>query len=313
MGDRTIRSVVLTTFVGLLASALAQPAGDSRAQAIEGLISAGKLQAAREMLAIEVAEAGETYRTLLLQARLLFEGQRYQDALKILERCLALDDRNAEAYKLAALAAIRIDRLDIAEPALKRAVAIAPNDYLAHFHLGALYYTQNQFLAAKPELEKASELKEDYLPALVFLGLTLEEVGVAQAIIETYRRAIDASTGVTGGAEMPYLYLGRYFYRLNRFQESLPLLEKAVELNSRSAEAWLFLGKSQLALGRDKNAIAAWERSSAINPSNPEPHYLLFRLFTAQGRETEAQEQLKRFQVLKPRIKDDARRQHPTR
>ncbi len=277
---------------------------------IEALITSGDLTQAHHRLEQETAQRGETAAGLYLEARILFEQRRYAEALKVVERSLATAPTDPELYKLAALSAIRIDRLDIAEPALKTAAQLAPRDFLVHFHLGALYYTKSLFLPAKSELQKAAELNPHYMPALLFLGLTLEEVGDESAVVETYRRAIDVAAGGGAAKEMPFIYLGRFYYRLNRFEDSLPLLEKAVEINPRSGEAQLQLGKTLHALKRDSDAAAALERSAAADVQDPEPHYLLFRIFESQGRGEAAREQLKRFQELnkKKPANDPARR-----
>jgi tetratricopeptide (TPR) repeat protein len=181
-------------------------------QPIEALIASGDLAEARLRLAQETAVRGETQAGLYLEARLLFEEHRYQQALQTAQRSLAIAPA-PELYKLAALSAIRMDRLDIAEPALKRAIQLAPGDYLAHFHLGALYYTQSLFLAARPELEKTIQLNPVYMPALLFLALTLEEVGDETSTVATYRKAIEVAEAQRSAREMPYIYLGRFYYR----------------------------------------------------------------------------------------------------
>jgi len=280
---------------------------------IEALIASGDLAQAQQRLEQEKTARGETPAGQYLEARILFEEQHYAEALKVAQRALETLPNSAELYKLAALSAIRLDRLDIAEPALITAAQLAPKDYLVHFNLGALYYTNSRFVLAKQELEKAAELNANYMPALLFLGLTLEEVGDETATVATYRRAIDvAATGRTA-REMPYIYLGRFYYRLNRFDESLPLLQKATEINPRSAEAWLESGKTLHALKRDGDAVRALEQSAATDARNPEPHYVLFRIFESQGRGQTAQEHLKRFQELNvPRpANDPARRRLP--
>jgi tetratricopeptide (TPR) repeat protein len=227
----------------------------------------------------------------------------------VIQGSLTSAPTDPELFKLAALSAIRIDRLDIAEPALKTAAQLAPRDYLIHFHLGALYYTKSLFLSAKPELEKAVELNGRYMTALLFLGLTLEEVDDEKTVVETYRKAIEVAASGQAAKEMPYIYLGRFYYRRNRFEDSLPLLEKAAEINPRSGEALLHLGKTLHALHRDTEAAAALERSAATDGQDPEPHYLLFRIFESQGKRQAAQDELKRFQELsKPNPASDRAR-----
>lgn len=277
---------------------------------IEALIATGELHQARQRLAQETAARGETPAGLYLEARILFEEHSYREALETVQRSLTMAPAAPELYKLAAMSAIRLDRLDIAEPALKTAVQLAPDDYLAHFHLGALYYTKSLFLAARPELDKATQLNPGYMPALLFLGLTLEEVDDEKSTVATYRKAIEVAEAQRSGREMPYIYLGRFYYRRDRFDDGLPLLEKAVEINPGSMEAWLELGKTLHGLKRDSEAVTALERSSAAGPPDPEPHYLLYRIFESQGQEQAAQRELQRFQELNQRkpASDAARR-----
>jgi len=276
----------------------AQVAQESWMQPIEALIRAGDLTQAHQRLDRETAARGETRGGLYLQAKILFEERRYADSLQAVQRSMAMGSADPEVYKLAALSAIRMDRLDIAEPALQTAARLSPGDYLVHFHLGALYYTKSLFLAARPELEKATQLNPRYMPALLFLGLTLEEVGDEKTAVAIYRRAMEVTATDGGGKELPYLYLGRFYYRLNRLEDGLPLLEKAAEINPRSGEAQLQLGKMLHAMKHDSEAVDALERSVAANSQDPEPHYVLCRILEAQGRAQAAQEELKRFREL---------------
>ena len=273
-----------------------QVSPESWAKAIEALLASGNLAAAQQRVQQEIAAQGETSSVLYYQARIRFEERRYGEALGLVQRSLAMAPADPELYKLAALSAIRIDRLDIAEPALQSAAELAPKDYLVHFHLGALYYTKSLFLLARPELEKAAQLNPNYMPALLFLGLTLEEVGDEKATAATYRKAMELAAAQRSAKEMPYIYLGRFYYRMNRFADGLQLLEKAVDINPGSGEGLLELGKTLHALNRDSEAIPILERAARADVQDPEPHYLLFRILESQGHEAAAQEELKRFQ-----------------
>jgi|SRR5437016_444219 len=287
----------------LLSQTLASEGGfESWSKPIEALIASGNLVSAREQLARQTAARREAPTGLYLEARILFAEKRYAEVLKVVQQSIVKAPSDAELYKLAALSAIRLERLDVAAPALETAKRLAPNDYLVRFHLGALYYAKSLFLKARPELKKAAELNPAYMPALLFLGLTLEEVGDEKSTIETYRKAIVLAGE---GNEIPYVYLGRYCYRLNRFDDALPVLQRAVQLNPRSGDAWLQLGKTLTALKRNTDAIAALGRSATADSQNSEPHYLLFRIFQAEGREQAAQEELKHFQQLKPKAAEE--------
>src|SRR5450432_4185753 len=80
---------------------------------IEELIASGRLTEASARLDQEKATRGETAGGLYLEARIRFEQKRYSDALQSVQRSIVLAPSDAESLKLAALSAIRLDRLDI--------------------------------------------------------------------------------------------------------------------------------------------------------------------------------------------------------
>ena len=274
--------------------------GDERAlEEIDRLIEAGKLQEAREKLADQVRARSESHRTFFLEAKILFREQKYRESLKILERCLALNQQDADVFKLVASNAILISRVDIAETALKKAIQVAPDDYLAHFHLGALYYTDSRFPLAEPVLRKAVKLNPEFVPARLFLGLALEELEGEEEAIQCYRQAIELTERFKVKGEQPYLYLGRLLYRQNHFPESLPYLEKAVEANPQSCEGLCLMARVFTAQGREKEAMEALAKCVKADPRHAEAHYLLSRAYVKQGRHDEAQKEMQVFQELK--------------
>ena len=308
----TYPRTALAAYLVLLAPALAIAfqASETWVRNIEALIAAGRLAEARSQFSGQEAQRRGSYSGLLVEARLLSAEQRSAESLTLLERCLAVRRDDPEAYKLVAVNAIRLDKLQTAEMALKSAEPLAPGDYLVHFHLGALYYTESRFLDARPELARAVSLRPDYMPAHLFLGLALEELGGESSAVETYRTAIALNEAQGGSSELPYLYLGRLLYRLSRFQEAAPLLRKAAETNSRSAEAWLLLGKLSSSAGQPDEAVQALQHAIEADPRNPEAHYVLSRVYLAQRRTEESNAELARFHELQSfeKKKEDARR-----
>jgi tetratricopeptide (TPR) repeat protein len=252
----------------------------------------------------------ESYSALIADARILFASEKYEQSLHVLARCIAVRQNDPEAFKLIALNAIRLDKLSTAEDALKRAARLAPDDYFVHFNLGALYYTESHFLDAKPELERAVALKADRPPGLIFLGLTSEELGQDATAVKMYREAIALGESQNAKNELPYLYLGRLFYRLGDFEDAVPLLRESVLMKPALGEGWLFLGKTLKALGHADESIVALERAAAIDARSPEPHYLLSRAYLAEHRDQDAQIEMARFEALRTseRQKDDGRK-----
>jgi tetratricopeptide (TPR) repeat protein len=287
-------------------SAVTLGRADQQLSEIDKLIETNRFQEAHERLQQEIRAHGESYGTLFREAEILFHEQKYRDSLKVLERCLALNRQDPEAYKLVASNAILINRMDIAEQALKTAAERAPNDYLVFFHLGALYYTNSRFPQALPPLEKSLNLNPDYVPARLFLGLTLEEVGREQAAMDCYHLAITTAERSGFKGEQPYLYLGRLLYRQNRIDDSLLYLQKAVEANPQSCEGLCLMAKGLIYKSRETDAIAAVNQCRQSDPRYPEAHYLLSRIYTRQGRNAEAKREMYLFQELK-RIERDGK------
>jgi tetratricopeptide (TPR) repeat protein len=271
---------------------------------IDNLIETNQLQEAQDRLQQEIRAHPESYQTLFREAKLLFREQNYRDSLRVLERCLASNQQDPEAYKLVASNAILIKRMDIAEQALKTAAKLAPNDYLVYFHLGALYYTDSRFLQAQSPLEKSLSLNPDYVPARLFLGLTLEELGHEPLAIEYYHLAIKTAERSGFKGEQPYLYLGRLLYRQNRMDDSLPYLQKAVDANPRSCEGLCLLARALIYKSREAAAVAALNQCRRADPRYPEAHYLLSRLYVKQGKTEEAAKELDLFQDLKRKESD---------
>ncbi len=276
-----------------------QASGDERLSAISKLADAGDLAAARKMLAQEVARRGETYRTIFLEAKILFREQKYLESMKVLERVFALNQQDVEVYKLVASNAILLDRMDIAEQALKRAQQLAPNDYLVFFHLGALYYTDSRFPQAQPMLERSLSLNPNFVPTRLFLGLTLEELDQEPAAMDCYLQAIELAERSGFKGELPYLYPGRLLYRQNKLNESLPYLQKAAQANPQSCEALCLISRIHTARGRESDAVAALNQCVQVDPNYSDAHYLLSRAYVRQGRKEDAAKELARFQALK--------------
>ena len=263
-----------------------------------------------------VAVQADNYDALFRQAKNLFSEKRYQESLKVLERCLALNHLDPETYKLVASNAILINRMDIAEPALKTAKQLTPDDYTVLFNLGALYYTESRFPQALPKLEKSVKLNSDYLPARLFLGLTQEELGQEPAAIATYLKSIEIEEHSGFKGEQPYLYLGRLLYRQNKISESLPYLQKAAQVNPQSCESLCLLSRVLSSQGRESQAMAAVSQCLKADPRYPEAHYLLSRAYARQGDAENSAVELARFQELKKNeqsSKDPRKNQHAIR
>lgn len=271
----------------------------------------------RPFVARNGASQNENPAALYSEAQHLFREKKFADSIKMLERLLSLKGhRDAgrgglpdiklyagppypEALKLMGLNYVLLDRLDLAEPFLRAAVALSPDDHLSHFHLGLLYYTTSRFAAAAEELREAARLRPSFMKAHDALGLTLEELGEEEAALESYRHAIELGRRQKLADGSPYLNLGRFLMRQNRFAESLAVLREAIRLNPTSAEGFFLSGKALHKLGKDKDAVPSLLEAARHDPLYAEPHYLLSRIYLRQGRGAEAGRELELFHQIR--------------
>jgi tetratricopeptide (TPR) repeat protein len=268
---------------------------------IQQLLDAGQISEAEERVKQELAVGGENGETLFLEGMVLFKQERFAESMQRVERSLASRQTDPEVYKLLAFNAVLLDRLEIVEMALRKALELAPDDPVAHFHRGLLYYTTNRFGLAESEFQRVIQLNPKYMKAYDMLGLAQEELEDDAVVVRTYQQAIELTEQQKVKDESAYLHLAKFLWLRNRFEGSLPAARRAVELNPKSAEAYYVLGRVLDKLGRDAEAKKALEQSIGIDPNYSESHYLLSRIFVRQGNQEEAGKSMKLFEEGKKR------------
>jgi tetratricopeptide (TPR) repeat protein len=300
---RIIPSVVILAGLASLQSAPMQDTVRSGPdtvlrQTVKSLLDAGRLNEAQDRVKQAVEERGETAETLFLAGQVLFKQKKFRESIGTVERSLALDPRDPEAYKLLAFNAVVLDRLDLVETALKTALPLAPRDWVIHFHLGLLYFTTSRFGLAQSEFQMVTRLNPTYMKGYDMLALAQEELESDAVIIETYQKAIKLTEQQKLTDESALLHLSKFLWLRNRYEESLPLARRATELNPKSAEAHYVLGRLLEKLGREAEAVQALRQSAGLDPSYREPRYLLSRIHLKQGRTEEARKEMEIFEAI---------------
>ena len=283
---------------------------------IERLISTGQVPVARTTLANVKATADEEPLRLYLTARILFKEKHFNESLVQLGKGLELqkkaepshtaaaevrnawDSLTSEMCQLSGLNYVHLDRLDLAEPFLNTAVTMQPGNVWNHYHLGMLLYSTSRFGLAVHHFRQAIQIQPRFGKAYDALGLVREEIEGTDSAIQAYRTAIALNEQQGQREASPYFNLGRLLLRQDRPQESLPLLEAAVELNSISAEAFYLLGKALYQVGREKDAVRAMQQSARLDVDFPEPHYFMSRIYLKRQQTKEARKEAEIFRQL---------------
>ena len=151
----------------------------------------GKLNEARKHLQ-QIAAQNPEQRVALTQAeaQLLRDASAYKDAFDLLGTALAKTPDNPELLYEHAMAAEKIDRIDVLEASLRKLIAVKPDNADAYNALGYTLADRNQRLPEARELiEKALKLSPDNAYIIDSMGWVLFRLGRNAEALEHLRRA----------------------------------------------------------------------------------------------------------------------------
>lgn len=195
------------------------------------LLKQGKLaEARRHLQAVEAADAQQRTQLTLAEAGLLREANAYQEAFDFLGAALALMPDSPDLLYDHAMAAEKINRIDVLEANLRKVIAMRPTHAHAYNALGYTLADRNQRL---PE---------------------------ALALIETAHKL---------APEDPFILdsMGWVLHRLGRNEEALGYLQRSFELRP-DAEIAAHLGEVLWLLGRQAEARKLWADALRDHPKN---------------------------------------------
>ena len=227
-----------------------------------------------------------------------FMEKKFQYAGQTLQKILAKDKKNPDALKLLGLTLFFYKQYVLSEQALQGALAIRPNDNETLYYLGRVYYTQNNFQPAiKTFKELISRNSRDYR-AYDNLALCYEAVNRIDDAEAAFNKAEQIASEVNPNDEWPYANHADMLAKNGRTDEAKQRIEKALQINPRSARSQYILGKVLM----DKNDLAGAEKhlslSIQIDDSFAKSHYLLGRVYQSMHETEKAQGEFSRFQQL---------------
>ncbi|MBI2287185.1 MAG: tetratricopeptide repeat protein [Nitrosomonadales bacterium] len=191
----------------------------------------GKLDEAREYLhQTQVANNQQRVQMLLIEAQLLREVKRLEDAYQVLQQGLAKLPNHPDLLYETAMLADRIGKPDIFEQLIRKLIQVKPDHAHAYNALGYSLLERNERVAEAVELvEKALQLAPD-----------------DAAIMDS---------------------VGWGYYRSGRLDESLKLLRRAFAGNP-DPEVAAHLGEVLWVHGDKEEARKIWQDSLRANPGN---------------------------------------------
>jgi tetratricopeptide (TPR) repeat protein len=198
------------------------------------------------------------YRLMLAQNCMW--SKQYQCVLDTYREILELNSESAEADMLAGEAYDQMQNHQGAMDEFRAAVKADPKAPNAHFGLGYLLWTQDQFEEAAKEFQAELENVPDSAQALAYWA--------------------DAD-----------IHLGKQ-------DEALSLAEKAVQIDASVAKAHVDLGIVYADRGHQIDAVKEFKAAIKLSPNDQDPHWRLARLYQAMGKQEEAKAEFEKTKSL---------------
>jgi len=194
------------------------------------------------------------------------EEGKYSDAVKLLTESLLYTDSAPNRTNLA-VAYQRSNEVDRAIREAQKALSIDPDLYNAHYILGNLYFTKEDYSSALPELEKAFRISPDFELANA-LGLTylyLKQPERAKLLFDEVQ--------ILTGKDSPDLRLvfAQAYERTNYPLEAEREIRRALAINPKHPKAQFYLGYLILQQGgsdRLPEAGAAFVEELKLTPDD---------------------------------------------
>ncbi len=186
-----------------------------------------------------------------------------EDVLELAARHVTSDRDNIQFFLAQILS--QKEMSDSAIVVLKSAIAEGGDTIRALFQVGAEYEKMKDFPKSVESFELLLSINPDHHQTLNYLGYMLAERGERlPEALDMIERAIKAEP--ENGA-----YLDSYawvLYKMQRYQEALIQIQKAVTKTNNDPVVIEHLGDIQYALGNLKDARDAWQTALAFDPQN---------------------------------------------
>ena len=213
-------------------------------------------------------------------------GERWEEALNELERCLISNSHNHQACALKAVVLRKLGRKDEALAWIKASYGIDPFNYVCMME-------EHLLTGDKEPLERMISLMHNSSDNYDETALEYYTAGLHEEAMTVWQVAVEQNAT----SPMTYYYMGRYAeaeqadsaYCFPNRLEAVLALEKAKEANPHDAKAPYYLGCLYYDKRQYDAAIGNWELSAKLDPCFPSVwRNLALARFNKQNRQEEA-------------------------
>jgi len=198
----------------------------------------------------------------------LFDQGHYAEAEEAYLQAIDVNPKDdAAAFSALGVALGRLNKLEQARAAFRKAMELQPKNPVWEYNLGSLLREHGQFSEAIACFRKAIELDPKYGHAWGNLGLALEGLGRFAEAADAHRKAVEFATD-KDSAYRAYNNLGGALGRLDREPEAADCFRKALESQPDLSEAYYGLGLALGNLGKHQEAIPGFRKAVERKPDH---------------------------------------------
>jgi tetratricopeptide (TPR) repeat protein len=219
-------------------------------------------------------------------------------SVKALSKSLSINSRQPDAHRILGLDFTILDRLDLAEDELRRAVALDPASADNRYHLGRICFERGNSSEAVQHFEKALRLSRGDVKTLHNLALAYEAINQVDRARDCFQQAIVQDEKAVAHSEWAYINYGGFLNRRYEYDAALAILRKGEGI-SPNAELQFELAKTYRGLERWADAVGALEKAVQLSPRESQYFYVLSLIYRKLGKENESREALARYEELR--------------
>jgi tetratricopeptide (TPR) repeat protein len=216
------------------------------------------------------------------QANSLFTTKRFPESLAAVDEALRLDPMLVPALTLKAKMAMTMNRYDIAQENLERALAAEPGSTYAQFLYGFQFYLANDLQRAVPELKKARQLNPADPRAALYLGLASESLGQTNEALSLYEEAVRLDRAAGNPQAGTFLVGARLLLLMGRLEDCERWIRQALKADPNSRDCHYEFARLLLKKGDAVQAAAEGEAALRLangDIADNQIHYLLIRAY----------------------------------
>ncbi|MFI5217456.1 MAG: tetratricopeptide repeat protein [Candidatus Limnocylindria bacterium] len=208
-------------------------------------------------------------------AQLAILAGESEEALGQSEAVIAADPKNIAGYVMKGQSLQVLKRKDEAHQAFEKAVEVGPEDPGALRVLAMSFDNRKDFARADELYTKALAVSPDmnsYIEYGRFLTRAYKDER-SQESEASFRKAIE----VAKPEQLPDAYgaLANFYYRRDRFEDIVKLLEEGISQHPDSVELIYLLARFHSAQGDEVKARALIEQATQAKPDDPKPYLIL--------------------------------------